>query len=216
MVRDATQADDSTDRAGAFTRKQPRRSIFGDLRYPLNSIVSAYRTGTTAVGRLHSSGTGVVGPDPDASYVAIGVVQSVSTQTVKALAREPPCAAGLRLYVRSMESDPAVAGDRRRSHVIDVGRRLAGIDALKMYDRNDRSPVAGRRERQRRNEEGSHTHRRENGIGDAGGPLQPDGSGGSRLRLRRLVHLVAGVASTCEASRHRLSQRSRCRMTGSS
>ena len=77
----------------------------------------------------------------------------------------------LATYVRSMESDPVVAVDRRRSHVIDVGRRLAGIDALKMYDRNDRSPVAGRRERQRRNEEGSHTHRRENGRGDAGGSL---------------------------------------------
>ena len=109
-----------------------------------------------------------------------------------------------------------VAEDRRRSHVIDVGRRFAGIDALKMYDRNDRSPIASRRERQPRIEEGSHTHRRENGRGDAGGSLEPDGSGGSRLRLRRLVHPLAGVTSTCEATRHRLPQRSRCRTTGSS
>jgi hypothetical protein len=69
---------------------------------------------------------------------------------------------GMSAYVQVVCERAVVAGDRRRSHVIDVGRRLAGIDALKMYDRNDPSPVAGRWERQRRNEERSHPHHREN------------------------------------------------------
>ncbi len=37
-------------------------------------------------GRLHSSGTGGAEPDPDASYVAIGIVRPVTGQMTKALA----------------------------------------------------------------------------------------------------------------------------------
>jgi hypothetical protein len=47
--------------------------------------------------------------DCDDRNVAIGVVRSVSTQTVKALAREPPCAAGLRLIQQSTDASEAAA-----------------------------------------------------------------------------------------------------------
>jgi hypothetical protein len=52
---------------------------------------------THAPGRKRSCTGAQIGPHPDDRYVAIGVVRSESTQIVKAVAREPSGAAGLRL-----------------------------------------------------------------------------------------------------------------------
>ena len=45
---------------------------------------------TTPAGRLHSSGTGVVEPDPDASYVAIGIVTPDTARIANRAVRHSP------------------------------------------------------------------------------------------------------------------------------
>src|ERR1019366_52281 len=67
----------------------------------------AASAGTLPSGRKRSRASAPDTADRHDCLVAIGVVQSVSTQMVKALAREPPCAAGSRLL---QQRNVAVAG----------------------------------------------------------------------------------------------------------